>query len=696
MISPVKTGESLVSHMSPRLLISGVLFFVFWINNGALADIEATFIPPKNSKSPLQISISNSEEPLSFDSLDVEIDGIDVTATLRIEGNTVIYQPVEPFDAGTHEVRLLETDNSETYEIGRWSFEISRAAGETRSPSTPSDAQIAAAERALKSAYFRMDTLTELSQRLVDRDQQNQPDRTIASGAGDANAGLEAGRIRISSHANYLLQSDRTLALTGNVVDMGEYDVAVEFNGDTAKGAVNLGHHDTGINSLLMSNFYRRGASVKLGTQDNRVSAQGFAFGTESLSGVSNFTGLTSSNERLAGGSVSVKPFSTSPGALSLTGTYYRGTGNTSGVGVSDFDPAATGSGWGLVITKGFDEERTRIRGEYARTRYDADGDSGAANNNESDAVRLFLDRQVFAVPPVMLDQSLNLSLGGGYERIGTYFASLANPGMAADRNAVSAYGNLSWGSFSSDLRLLHETNNVDGLSALPTDRLLSGNLDLSYNFDPQTDDLAWLGTPYISVNGYVAGLDRLKTPTGYAGAGTDNLSTSVSLSGGSSYADWYWGLSQSISTFEDHTNQSSDTLSYLSGINGGWVVSPHLNLDGGLQFGGFTDKDTNQTGYTTNLNFAMTNQVIPDVLDWNLDYNLNLLSGSGDTPVSHVVNSEIEWTFLQPKPNHAGLALAVRGSMENVNGNADNTQDGTEYQVFVVLRIKAPFDFTY
>ncbi len=680
--------------MSPRIFISGVFFFVFWMTGSAFANREANFIPPNSSTSVLQISISKSEEALTFENFEVEVDGIDVTSTVMAEGNTLSYQPVEPFTVGSHVVRLLESDNSEIYEIGRWTFEISGATGDAQSRTLPSETQIAAAEKALKSTYFRMDTLTELSQRLVDREGQNEPDRTIASGAGDANAGLETKRIRVSSHANYLLQSDRNLALTGNILDLGEYDVAVEYNGNTAKGAVNLGHHDAGINSLLMSNFYRRGASVRLGTQDDRVSAQGFAFGTESLAGISNFTGLTSSNERLAGGSVSVKPFSTVPGALSVTGTYYRGTGNTSGVGVSDFDPAATGSGWGLVITKGFDEQRTRLRGEYAWTSYDADGDSGAADDNESDALRLYLDRRVFAVPPIILGNSFDISVGAGYDRIGAYFASLANPGMAADRNAVSAYGNLNWGSFSSDLRLLHETNNVDGLSALPTDRLISGTVDLSYNFDPQTGDRAWLGTPYISLNGYAAGLDRLKTPAGYAGAGTDNLSTSLSVGGGASYDDWYWGLTQSLSTFEDHTNQSSDTVSYLSGVNAGWTVSPHLNLDGGLQFGGFTDKDTNQTGYTTNLNFAMSNQVVPDVLDWNLDYNLNLLSGSGDTPVSHVVNSEIEWTFLQPRPNHAGLALAVRGSMENVNGNADNTQDGTEYQVFVVLRIKAPFDF--
>ena len=83
--------------------------------------------------------------------------------------------------------------------------------------------------------------------------------------------------------------------------------------------------------------------------------------------------------------------------------------------------------------------------------------------------------------------------------------------------------------------------------------------------------------------------------------------------------------------------------------------------------------------------------------LIFNLDYNLNLSSGSGDIPDRHIVNSEVEYTVLQPRENRPGLALAVRGSMEDTNGNADTTLDETEYQVFyrlTCLRRHSELDF--
>lgn len=87
---------------------------------------------------------------------------------------------------------------------------------------------------------------------------------------------------------------------------------------------------------------------------------------------------------------------------------------------------------------------------------------------------------------------------------------------------------------------------------------------------------------------------------------------------------------------------------------------------------------------------------LIEDKLDINFDYNMNLASGSGDIPDRHIVNSEVEYTVTPPSRNRPGMAFAVRGSMEDTHGSANNIQDETSYQVFTVLRIKAPFGFDF
>ncbi|MEX0584027.1 MAG: hypothetical protein WD185_10175 [Sneathiella sp.] len=670
-------------------LIAGVLS-VIAIPTIARADWTPKFEPPTNSSSHLKIDLPDDLDILILTSLGVEIDGIDVTSLLSLDGTDFIYTPVEPFSGGEHVVRLIQLGSDGSHdEKGQWSFSIGDGIG-----GNPSDAQIAAAEKALRSAYLRADTLTELSQRVVDRNTGGEPDRTIVSGAGDVNAGAETEKWSVTGRTNYLLQSDQSLSQTGNVADIGEYDITVDYNGETMKGGMNVGHHDIGLNSLVMSNYYRRGASLRVGTQDDRAFAQGFSFGTESLSGVSNFTGLTSSNERITGVTASVKPFSRDLDALKITGVYYSGKGANDGTGISDINPAATGSGWGIILEKGFDNHRTLLQGQYANATYDADGDGGSASENNSSAISASLERHLFEQRPVLLDSEMDVVVGFGYDRIDTYFASLSNPGLAADRNAFSGNSTLNWGAFSSNLHLVHETNNVDDLPGLPTDRLRQADLNMAYSFDQQTGDRAWLGTPYVNLSGFVAALDRQETPSGYVGPDTDNISSSLTLGGGASYGDWYWGASQTHSQFDDYTNEAIDTVSNLTGVNGGWTLSDRLNLFGGVQFGVYKDKDTDQNGYMTNLNLGTSANLIPEVLDWKMDYNLNLMDGTGDSPDSHLLNTEMEWTFLKPQPNNIGLALAFRGSMESINGNADSSQNGTEYQAFLVLRVKAPVLF--
>src|SRR5690606_16746975 len=141
------------------------------------------------------------------------------------------------------------------------------------------------------------DTLTEGSARIADDNLDNPPNRAIISGAGEANAETQSEHWALRGNANYLLQTDHNLALTGQTMDLGEYMMAADYNSGRYKGGVTLGHHDIGINSLLMSSFYRRGASARLGMADERIMAQTFALNTQSLSGAERFSGVDDNND---------------------------------------------------------------------------------------------------------------------------------------------------------------------------------------------------------------------------------------------------------------------------------------------------------------------------------------------------------------------------------------------------------------
>ncbi|MEM6781242.1 MAG: hypothetical protein AAF569_05215 [Pseudomonadota bacterium] len=658
----------------------------------AFANWTASFVPPTGPDAPMRIDLPADLDIITLTTLGVELNGTDITAMLSLDGEDFVYTPVQPLSGGEHTIRLVDLNTGENR--GAWSFSIGgEAVGQT---GEISEAQIAQAEAWLRGGSVELDTLTEFSNRTFENNLDNAPDHSIVSGAGDLNANLNGENWDVRARANYLVQSDHVLALTGNAVDLGEYDISADITGDTLKGGVTLGHHDIGLNSNLFSGFYRRGASARLGTVDDRIMTQGFAFRAESVAGARDFTGLNDSEDRLEGVTASFKPFSNDPDALTVTGIYYDGSGDDGGIGTALTDTSSTGSGWGAILEKSFGQGRVNLRGEYSRAKFDVDGSAGIASEDDSNAISLSIEGRPFKQSPVFLDKSADIVLGARYDRIDTFYQSLANEGLASDRNAILAYSNLYWGALSANLQLLHETNNVDDLNSAPEDRLRNASLNLSYSFDPQTGSRSWLGTPYLSFSGFVADLDRLETPTGYTGFDTNSVSDSMTFGGGSNYNDWYWSASHTLSQFEDHANASNDTVNNFTSLGAGWTVNERLNLNSGLSFGSFRDEDAAATTYDTNLNVGVDAIIIPDLVDFNFDYNLNLSSGSGDSPDRHIVNSEVEYTVLQPRRNRPGLALAVRGSMEDQDGNADGTLDETEYQVFTVLRVKAPFGFGF
>jgi len=661
------------------------------------AEWAATFVAPVRSTMPLRIDLPDNLDLMKITTLAVELDGIDITALLELEGTDLVFLPVEPFSAGEHAVRLFDVSDPENIITkAEWSFAINTGAGTgATGPDGPTAEDIAATEAAMVKVNFRADTLTELSYRAIEKNLSNAPDRLILGGAGDISGDLSAGNWRMSSRVNYLLQSEKELSLTGERLDIGEYDITVDYAGENIKGGVIFGHQDIGQQSLLMNGFYRRGASARIGLADERISAQGFSFGTSSVSGVENLSGLNNARDRLVGGLATVKPFSSSIDALAVTGLYYDGKGAGIGDGILETNPVAEGEGWSAVVEKGFSNQRLKLRGEYARTFYDQDGIAGAAPKQESDGVSMSAEARVFEEPPLMFGQSVDLVIGGGYDRIGTYFQSLANTGIAADRDAYSAYSRFNWGAMSANLKYVYETNNVDNLAALATDRLQNLEADVNYSFAQQTDGLAWLGTPNIYVSGLIADMGRQDTPAGYLGPETNNVTTSLTIGGGSNYGSWFWGASHSYSSFNDRTNGSSDTVNNATSFNIGWTASERFAVNGNVQFNVFKDRDVGTTSYTTNVGADLSAALLPEVLNLNLDYNLNLATGSGVLPDTQLLNGEIEWTFLQPQADNVGLALAVGGSMENINGNANSSDDETAYQGFLVLRLKVPFDYS-
>lgn len=659
------------------------------ISKHSIADWAADFQPPADSTAPLKILLPDDLDIITLATLGVELDGIDITALLSLDGNNFLYTPIEALSPGQHTIRLVIFGNEgKTDPKDEWSFAIT---GLNATSAAVSEQRMQQAEAWIRSSSFQADTLTEFSNRSHQHNIGSAPDHSIISGAGNLQGSLQGENWSVDAQGNYLMQSDTDLALTGNALDIGEYAISANYSGTNASTGVTLGHHDIGVESMLFGSFQRRGLSARVSDNNNRMSASTFAFRPESQVGARDFTGLSDSNNRLEGVSASVKPFSNDQDALQITGIYYDGEGSTGGIGISGEEEVSTGSGYGVIAEKKFLEGKLDLRAEYARAQYDADGAATLAPEDNSDAMSMQLEARPFE-DLRLLDTDMDIVLGAKYERVDTFFESLANQGVAADRDAITLYSNLYWGSFSANLQLVNETNNVDDLASSPTDEFQNFAWNTNYAFDPQTGSRAWLGSPYLSFSGFISTLEREDTPSGYLGNDTDSASNSISVGGGSSYQDWSWAASHTYATLEDDTNNTSDTLSNYSALSAAWTVSDRLELNSDLQYGLFEEQDNDLESYSTNVNFGLRSAVIKNKLDLSVNYNLNLAAGDNDSPDKHIINSELGWTIQEGGTNRPGLSFALRGSMEKTYANTTTTSDDTQYQVFAVFKIMAPF----
>ncbi len=640
------------------------------------------------SYGPLEELVLSIPEHVTFETLlqlGLEVDAIDVTPLLAFENQSFTYRPQQALAPGEHELRLIEvTPDGQIIPRGNWVISVS------------GEAVIADSVPEGKPFSLSATNSVEFSQRLGNRGFSNLPARGQVSGGGYADTAYSSGRWSVTGNANYLIESQEQRSATGRGFDLGEYNFNTRFDGEDVFGQVALGHQNLDANNYIMSNYSRRGLSASLGSADELISLTGFGFLPESTVGSENLTGLGDSENRLLGFQAKAHPVPGWGKDFSVTGIYYNGQGSEGGFGIGGESIVNEGDGWGVTVERFLLERSLQLTGQYARSNFRQDdvfvGEDEAQGNAWSFAA---------AYTPFQSEEIggeyLSLTIGTQYERVDTFFNSLANASLATDRESLLLYSDVNWGSVSANAQALYQTNNVDNLENLPTERLSSYQFSANYypTIDPPAEDETdWFGQPFLNLNAGTASNKTIKTPAEFLGTDTDNQSHSITLGGGSNYGAWGWQVSETFSGFIDRTNQSSDSTNYMTDASANWNIRDVVQLNAGVQWSRFKDKFFDTTTHTINLNLGLQAEIIPETLNSSLNYNLNLLTGDGDTPDNTIANGEVLWTVLPPTENNIGIAFALQGLVEKRDGNSDKSFDGTDWQAFGLLRISAPISY--
>lgn len=620
--------------------------------------------------------------------LGLELDGVDISQLVQLEsapdGRVVVVTPPEALAEGAHELRLIEySSEGDIFERGAWTVTIATA-------TTP----------AKVSAGFHANASLSVIQRVADNDLPDLPGGTQGQGSANLQAAMQRDNWELTANMDLLYDSRGVLLQS----DGGEQDTATSARGDdrdlelgsylvtgrTQNLSALVGHHALTQQSLLMRNFHRRGISINAATPGQVLAASGFAFRTEPVSGFQYGLGMSNQEHRVAGALTTVRPLSQRPNALALTASYLRGEGQDQvGIGISGDDLSSGGDGWSVIAESRTLGNKLQVRAEFAETDFDLDGDGGGFERTVDDARALLVQYSPW-LGTAIKGQPATWNVGVEYQQVGLFFRSLANPTLPSDKEFVRGYTDMQWGGFGMQAQVGREQDNVDDDPLLPKLENDLASVAINYAPQPETDaagnpQVPWYGQANFGITSQYAHQDHVRMPDNFLGFPVDFRTVYTQATAAFQYPSWYWSTGYGFGKETDATGNSNARRNELIEFTTGWQPNQWLQLTGQWQYNRAEDQVTLDNTRTWVFNLGAQAAIIPGKLSASANVNLNQDDSSNNIVKTDIrtYSFDVNWQLLPAKNTRPGLALFLRGEVQEIRDRINPGNDRTPYQVF-------------
>jgi len=610
--------------------------------------------------------------------LHLEIDAIDVSDFVQRDAQRLVFQPQTPLEPGMHELRVVAVLPDGTIEEAAiWSVEVR-------------------ASKAFRIANFNSNTSLQAMQRISD-DLPNPPgERLQGQGAVALDSRHADDDWELTGQANMIYNSQESQNLSGDEFELSDYQLKQSWN----QSSITLGHQVISPGSLVLSDFSRRGLSASYHSEQQRFQATGFSTRTEEITGFDHFTGVDDADNRTSGVVLTAYPFESRPEQLAVSAIYLDSKGVSQGVAqVNDTAPNTGGDAAALILDSYPGNKRWRLRGEYASTRFDFDGENTGFDAEEDDAVTLSAGYDVGRDTERAMEADSSWNVNLMHQRVGPWFYSLGNTGVTVDRETTQLAGNYQGMALGLNGSISLGEDNVDKVNTLPTTEIKTAMFSLNYT--PQSDPFgeeemeqeqsseSLFSNPSYSLNWSMHDLDQIITPTGFTGDDVNSRYQELSLAATFSGSDWYWSLTQSWIGQDDkvYIDNVSDTVS--TSLESQWTLNDYVSLSPVLQQS--VTEYTNMAvetkswlaGVTLNINY-------PDNWNNSLTYTVNRETDSEGTIDSRTRIAELmlQWNVRQAGQNKAGISLFTSASHQEVEQVG---ADMDQYQVFLGVNVAWP-----
>ncbi|MDH5191521.1 MAG: hypothetical protein OEW89_09765 [Gammaproteobacteria bacterium] len=613
------------------------------------------------SSDPVQVRFPSSTQANILKSLRFEIDAMDVTEFVTQSGRQFTYTPAEQLSPGHHEMRVVSvSQDGNMEEMGVWAFEV-RHSVRFREASIEQNLDIQATHK-LKDGYA------------------DDTDNSTVQGAWSFNTVHADGNWRISSQADFLYNQKTDQASRGEEFDLNAY----LFKADLPQTTFQLGHHQVGNESLILSQFNRRGLSARAETEDRRFNLTGFSMRTESITGFQHGVGFADSNNTTNGIIFNSFPFASDPGLLALSAIYLSGDGRAEGVKqVKDDVTNSGGDAVALIADSTIFDRTLRLRAEVAETSYDFDGKNTGYASKDDGAYSLL----VHYTP--QSDSEYSWDAGIKYQMVSPWFHSPGFSDLVSDQEETQVFANFSSGEWSLNTILSRKYDNVDDDVTLPEIKsdIVTANISYTPVQENEYDGFMRL----FSNAGYNLSISRSRDeqenqPAGFLGQEINTMNREANFQASFSADEWSWSIGHGIVLTNDNTDASSDTENRLTTFDVNFPLGQKVGVGLQLQQNKLEDIDT---AVETDTDTAVLSLTINHPANWTTTFShtLNREQASDDSvdTRSNITEASMRWDYLQASGNKPGMAFFVNA---NYQTSEDNGVETSDYQAFIGFNI--------
>lgn len=608
-----------------------------------------------------RINIDQSLTDDRLQNFSLEVDNIDVTATIEVSNDFATFRPPQPLAPGLHSFRLVEyLIDGDIVELGYWEIEV-RSSSLYQEASTNVQGSL--------SGYRGI---------ADDLPDDESADSFEADGSLVVDATISDKAWALAANADFLLNSQAFEPASDRKIELGEYLV----NGQKGIFQANMGNQNVGSDSLMMQNFRRRGLSASADFSNMNSRLSGFALNTQQTTTFDDFLGFDDSDNRVKGLLLEAQPFTDNPEYLYMSAGYISGKGSTDGIATGSLSPASEGSTIGIVADSYLFSSQLRIRAELADSKSDFDG-SGALQEVSDDAHHLLIKYS----PKQWVTDSSSVDIGLEKKRVGTFFKSLANPGLPSDKELTRAFTNTTWQQFSVDASFAREEDNVADLDTIPT--VKSNVTDISINYSPDWD-ISFLGNSSYSVAFNQTRKREKDRSAAVVAAPTNNEVASITVSANFAYTDWNWLLTYGSGNNEDFTDVDIDTEQDFAELVFNFPVGSRLYFSPGARREEIKDTDNSVTLTNVLFNLGVNAIIVQDKLTATLNASLNQSDATDDTTDRNdtVVAVQSVWSIQQQRGHIPALDAFITANYSKTDDKLNPQLNAEFYQVFLGLTL--------